>query len=292
MDEANGRHGQLAPPAQRRRRRTPWPLLVVAALLVIVPFIAWYGTWFGRTLSDAEIEQYLKDEAQPRHEQHALSQIVERMAKGDQSVRRWYPQIVQLAASRHADVRMTAAWTMGRDTNIAAFHVALIKLLDDSEPIVRRNAALALVAFGDASARRELVEMLRPYIFKARFGGWVVSVLPVGTPIKREGMLARVRDEKETLEEVRSPLPGRIEQVWVAQGAEIRSGQQFITIAPDEDTVVNALIGLRYVGTAEDLPEVERYAGGDAQVSEGIKREAALTAEAIKRRVEQGSANK
>jgi hypothetical protein len=283
MTEANGHNGQLAPPATMRRR-TPWPLALVAALFVIVPFFVWYGTWFGRNLSDAEIEQYLKDEESPRHEQHALSQIVARMEKNDATVRRWYPQIVQLAASRHADVRMAAAWTMGRDTNAAEFHAALLKLLQDGEPIVRRNAALALVAFGDVSAHTELVAMLRPYTFNAPFGGQLVSVLPVGTPIKREGMLARVRDEKEMLAEVRSPLPGRIAQILIAQEADIKSGQPLVIIAPDEETVVNALVGLRYVGALEDLSDVERLARGEAGISDEIKREAALTAEAIKRR--------
>src|SRR2546423_13968112 len=112
MTEQNGHHGQATTTALARRR-TPWPLMIVAALLVIVPFIFWYGTWFGRTLSAAEIERYLRDEEQPRHEQHALSQIVARMEQHDEHVRQWYPQITQLVASRHADVRMTAAWVMG-----------------------------------------------------------------------------------------------------------------------------------------------------------------------------------
>jgi biotin carboxyl carrier protein len=291
MTEANGHKGQHAAPATARRR-TPWPLALVAALFVIVPFFVWYGTWFGRNLSDAEIERYLKDEDDPRHEQHALSQIVERMGKGDANVRRWYPQIVQMAASRHADVRMTAAWAMGRDTNAAEFHTALLNLLQDGEPIVRRNAALALVAFNDARAHTELGAMLRPYTFNAPMGGQLISILPVGTPIKREGMLARVRDEKELLAEVRSPLPGRIAQVLVAQGADIKSGQPLVIIAPDEDTVSNALVGLRYVGTSEDLSEVERLARGEGGVSDEIKREAALTTEAIKRRMEQSGASK
>lgn len=283
MTAANGHDGQLAPPATVRRR-TPWPLALVAALFVIVPFFAWYGTWFGRNLSDAEIEQYLKDEENPRHEQHALSQIVERIRKGDANVRRWYPQIVQLAASRHADVRMTAAWTMGRDTNAAEFHAALLNLLQDGEPIVRRNAALALVAFGDARVHTELVAMLRPYTFNAPLAGRLVSILPVGTPIKREGMLARMRVEGERLAEIRSPLPGRIGQLAVAPGAQLAPGQTMLTLEPDEESAVNALFGLRFVGMVEDLPEVERYARGVAGMSGEVKREAALTTEAIKRR--------
>src|SRR5437764_13570358 len=105
MTDTNGHQRQpnQTAPAQRRRR-TPWRLAVVAALFVIVPFLVWYGTWFGRSLSDREIEQYLNEEENPRHEQHALSQLVDRMKKKDEGARRWYPQIVRLASSRHPDV--------------------------------------------------------------------------------------------------------------------------------------------------------------------------------------------
>ncbi len=275
----------VAPPASvQGRRRTPWSLALVAALFVIAPFLTWYGTWFGRTLSDAQVTQYLTDEANPRHEQHALSQIVERIRQSDANVSRWYPQIAGLAASRHADVRMTAAWVMGQAAQGEEFHNALLRLLSDDEPIVRRNAALALVSYGDARSRAELVAMLRPYTFNAPLAGKLISLLPTGTPVKREGMLARVKVSADQRAELRSPLPGRLEQLAVTTGAQIIVGQPLLTLAPDEDTVLNALVALRFIGTAEDLPEVERYAGGGAALTERIKQEAALTAVAIKRR--------
>ncbi len=293
MTENNGHQSPPAtlPPAQKRRR-TPWSLALVAALFVIAPFLTWYGTWFGRTLSDAQIEQYLTDEASPRHEQHALSQIVERMMQPGADARRWYPQIAQLAMSRHADVRMTAAWVMGKDARVDEFHAALLRLLVDDEPIVRRNAALALVAYGDARCRTELNGMLRPFTFNAPLAGEVVSLLSAGTPIKREGMLARVRVSPEQRAELRSPLPGRIAQLLVATGAQVAVGQPVLTLAPDDDTVLSALVALRYIGSAADLAEVERYAGGAAGVTEQIKQEAALTAEAIKHRSTQTGAQK
>ena len=71
------------------RRRSPWPLAVVAALFIIVPFAFWYGTWFGRPLRDEEIDTYLADETKPRHVQHALAQLAEKIARGDESARRW-----------------------------------------------------------------------------------------------------------------------------------------------------------------------------------------------------------
>ena len=48
--------GEAAPP---KRRRASLPLIIVAALFIIVPFLTWYGTWFGRGLSDQDIASYL-----------------------------------------------------------------------------------------------------------------------------------------------------------------------------------------------------------------------------------------
>src|SRR5947209_13630403 len=117
------------------RRRTPWPLVVVAVLFVVVPFLTWYWTWFGRSLSDAELDAYLSD-GNARHAQHALSQVAERIeekraGKRDAGAERWYPQVVALSESSAADLRMTAAWVMGLEHGSEEFHAALVRLLDD-----------------------------------------------------------------------------------------------------------------------------------------------------------------
>src|SRR5215210_3382577 len=98
-----------------QRRRSSWPLIVLAALFIIAPFLTWYGTWFGRHLSDAEIDEYLSDEKKPRRVQHALSQIEERMVKRDESAKRWYPQLITLAGNSVAEFRKTAAYLMSFD---------------------------------------------------------------------------------------------------------------------------------------------------------------------------------
>jgi hypothetical protein len=273
-------------------RRTPWPLAVVAALFVIVPFLTWYGTWFGRTLSDSEIERYLKDDDNPRHEQHALSQVAARMAKHDEGVRRWYPQVVALAGNRYPDVRMTAAWVMGQDARATEFHAALLRLLSDGEPIVRRNAALALVNFNDASSRSELLAMLRPFQFNTPVSGQLVSVLSSGTTVKRGAMLARLKVNNEQIAELRAPLAGQIMQVASAPGAQLNAGQPLLTLAPDADSVLCALVGLRYVGTQEDLTDVSRYAAGVAGLPAEIKNEAAQTSADIMRRQTETGATK
>ena len=145
------------------RQRAYLLITIFALLLVLFPFLFWYGTWFGRKLSDAQMGEYLSDRAKPRHAQHALVQLGERMARRDPGVARWYPQVVQLAASPLIELRQTAAWIMGQDHTYAPFHEVLVKLTADPQPMVRRNAALALSNFGDPAARPELMAMLRPY---------------------------------------------------------------------------------------------------------------------------------
>ena len=263
------------------RRRTSWPLAVVAVLFVVVPFLTWYWTWFGRTLSDEEIERYLR-EGRPRYTQHALSQVAGRIENGDADARRWHAQVVGLAANPSPDVRMTAAWVMGVEHRSEEFHTALLKLIEDPEPIVRRNAALALVRFGDERCRPELLAMLRPYAITAPTEGTALTALTVGSKVKRESLLVRYKIKPNMTEEIRSPLPGVIEQALIKEGDYWHVGSELFVIAPDPEQARDALIGLAYFGATEDVAEVERAAAGAG--SEEIKKQAALTAEAIKRR--------
>src|SRR5881227_2217818 len=78
------------------------------------------------------------------------------------SAKQWYPELLRLAGDSVDEVRNTDAWVMGQDTSGAGFHAALLKLLSDSSPMVRGNAALSLVRFGDASGRGQIVALLQP----------------------------------------------------------------------------------------------------------------------------------
>ncbi|HEV7894149.1 MAG TPA: HEAT repeat domain-containing protein [Pyrinomonadaceae bacterium] len=269
------------------RRRTPWPLVVVALLFVIVPSLTWYLTWFGRGLTDEELTRYLSD-SNPRHAQHALSQLAGRIEKGDAAASRWNAQVITLSQSQTPDLRMTAAWVMGLEHKSEDFRAALLRLLEDPEPIVRRNAALALVRFGDARSRPELRAMLRPVTLSARTEGTAQTALTVGTPVKRESLLLRYNVKPNLVEELRSPVPGRVEKAFVKEGDSWSVGAELFVISPDAEQVEDALLGLAYLGTAEDLPDVERYARGVEWMPEEMKTKAAQVAEAIKRRSQVG----
>ena len=284
-NSTNGGGRGAAPPnaATAGRRRTPWPLAVVATLFVVVPFLTWYWTWFGRSLSDEEMAKFLTD-GNPRHAQHALSQIAEHVSKGDPEARRWNAQVVALASSPVPDVRMSAAWLMGVEHRSEEFHEALLKLIEDGEPVVRHNAALALVRFGDARCRPELLAMLRPFTIVAQTEGTALTALTEGTRVKRESLLVRYQIKPNLSYEVRSPLPGTVEKAFVKDGGSWRVGDELFVISPDAEQVRNALVGLYYFGTAEDLSEVERYKSEAAGPTEEVRRQAAVTAEAIKNR--------
>lgn len=271
-----------------RRLRASGPILILAVLFVLGAFLTWYFTWFGRSLSDADITSYLADQQHPRRVQHALLQVQERIARGDASVRQWYPQVLRLAGDPEAEFRLSAAWVMGFDNKAREFHQALLGLVKDREPIVRRNAALSLLRFGDATGRDELRAILQPYPVTAPANGVVESSLKEGSPVARASLLVRLRQADGATAEVRSPLPGRVEGLSASTGATIAAGETLLTLSSDEESVWEALRGLSLVGDKDDLPVLEQYERGTAsgpQRGDRIRKQAALTAKAIQSRV-------
>ncbi len=269
---------------QTSRQRSTWPLIVVAALFIIVPFLTWYLTWFGRGLSDEQIAKYLADESNPRQTQHALSRIVDGINKGDPGVKKWYPHVAALASSPVAEIRKTAAWAMGQDNTSAEFHNALLGLLRDREPLVRRNAALQLVRFGDASGRPELCAMLQDFALPSPGTGRITNSLAEGSAVKSGALVARLVGDADQSREIRSPLDGHINRLLKHEGNEVSSGETIILISPDRTSIAEALRALYYVGTAYDLTFIEPYAHGTSTTDQDIRRQAALTVEAIQNR--------
>src|SRR5215831_1971590 len=111
MNSTNGNRGQLITTGANgpKPRRASLPLIIVAALFIVVPFLTWYFTWFGRSLSDQDIAAYLTDEKNPRHIQHALAQVEEKIERGDPNAKKFYPQLIALSKSPIGEVRKTAA---------------------------------------------------------------------------------------------------------------------------------------------------------------------------------------
>jgi hypothetical protein len=280
----NGNHPEIRVSEARRRIPGSGPILLLAGLFVAATFLAWYFSWFGRELSNEDISKYLADEKNPRHVQHALLQIQQRMERGDPAAKSWYPQLVTLSGSQETEFRLTVAWLMGFDNQSQEFHQTLLKLLHDGEPIVRRNAALALLRFNDSSGREELLAVLRPYSLKAPVDGVVESSMHEGATVARRTLLARIQQPDGNVVGFRSPLPGRVARISKPNGAQVKHDDELMSLYSDEDSVWEALRGLALAGTADDLPLVQSYADS-SEVSGRIKEQAGMTAQAISRRL-------
>ena len=280
----NGNHPEIRVAEVRKRGRGSGPILVLAALFVAATSLAWYFSWFGRELSDADIAKYLADEKNPRHVQHALLQVQRRMEQGDGSAKNWYPQLIVLSGSPETEFRLTVAWLMGFDNQSQEFHNALLKLLRDQEPIVRRNAALALVRFNDASGHDELVSVLKPYVLQAPADGVIESSLQEGQTVARRSPLLRIRQADGNIAGLRSPLPGRINKIMKANGSQVSRGEDVLSLNSDEDSVWEVLRALALIGTKDDLELVQSYADS-TDVSKRVKEQASLTLNAINHRL-------
>ncbi len=253
---------------------------VVAWAIVLLPFLFWHSTWFGRQLTDRELDEYIHDLQKPRRIQHALVQLGERMAKHDTGAARWYPDAVRLATSSVEEVRNTDAWIMGQDNTRPEFHQALLPMLHDASPMVRGNAALSLVRFGDASGRPQLVEMLQPAKVTAPQAGRVADLAKIGEAIRQNGTIAKLEVNGTTVE-VRSPIAGRVRSFGVAQGAQVQAGTELAVMDPAPEQVWEALRALYLVGRKEDLPAVNAYQKNQPNMPDRVREQAVLTEKAI-----------
>jgi len=267
-------------------------IFVTAWLIVLMPFLFWWNTWFGRRLPDKQITEYLQDEKHPRHIQHALIQLGERMSHHDAGVIRWYPELVRLASNPVEEVRNTDAWVMGQDTSGPAFHETLLKMLLDQSPMVRGNAALSLVRFSDASGRPHIVALLQPARITAPFAGRVTDTDKVGTAIHQGGLIAKlqvdplavVSQNGQQTVELRSPISGRIRSLFVAPGSNVAAGGEIAIVDPGDEQVWEALRALYLIGQVDDLPAIRPYQRELREISDRVRQQALLTEKSIRER--------
>ncbi|HVH72631.1 MAG TPA: HlyD family efflux transporter periplasmic adaptor subunit [Candidatus Dormibacteraeota bacterium] len=265
---------------------------LTAWLIVLLPFLFWWNTWFGRQLPDRQITEYLRDDKRPRHIQHALVQIGERIMRHDATIARWYPELIRLAEHPVEEVRNTDAWVMGQDTAGAGFHEALLKMLEDPSPMVRGNAALSLVRFKDDSGREQIVALLQPAHIASPRTARVTDTARVGTAIRQGGIIAKLQTVPatpttqiaETTMEIRSPITGRIHSLSVTTGASVAAGTEIAVVDPGDEQVWEALRALYLIGRAEDLPAIRRYERESRDIPGRIRQQALLADQVIRSR--------
>jgi len=257
-------------------------------LIVLMPFLFWWNTWFGRQLSDKQLAEYIQDDKKPRHIQHALVQIGERVTRHDSSVTRWYPDVVRLASYPVEEVRNTDAWVMGQDVSSkdaasAGFHEALLKMLNDSSVMVRGNAALSLVRFGDATGRSHIVALLQPAKVTAPEAGKITDSSAVGTPIHQGGIIAKIDAGGKSVE-VRSPISGRLRMLSAQPGQSVVAGDEIAVLDPGTDQVWEALRALYLIGQPEDIPAIRPYERELPETPDHVRQQAVAAEQAINQR--------
>jgi Biotin-lipoyl like len=283
-----------------------WALGIVVLTLsfVVMPFLFWNATWFGRPITDGQVAKALADRSHPREIQHVLSQFEARIERGDPSVRKWYPQIVALSADPIDEIRVTDAWVMGQDNTAPEFHQALLPMLQDPNPMVQRNAALSLVRFQDDSGHSQIVAMLQPYTMPAQQSGVLATRLKPGDMVNPGTLVAHIEssgthdaaesndaagkggeagksNEAAKSYEVRAKVPGTVDHWLVKDGTTVSAGQPILALAPNESMAWEALRALFLTGRPEDLPEVNQFVRGSDGMSPQLALQAQATAKAI-----------
>jgi hypothetical protein len=272
-----------APPKPGMSRTQKLLFFITAWLICLMPFLFWWNTWFGRKLSDQQLTEYLHDTKKPRHIQQALVQIGERITRHDATAKQWYPELVRLAADPVEEVRNTDAWVMGQDTSGGGFHETLLKMLSDPSQMVRGNAALSLVRFGDATGRPQISALLQPAHIASPESGRIVDTDRPSTAIHQGGLIAKLEFGNKQIAEIRSPIPGRIRSVS-GTGSNIAAGAEIAVVDPANDQVWEALRALYLIGQPDDLAAIRLYERDLPDISNDVRRQAEETEQAIRKR--------
>jgi pyruvate/2-oxoglutarate dehydrogenase complex dihydrolipoamide acyltransferase (E2) component len=149
--------------------------------------------------------------------------------------------------------------------------------------MVRRNAGLALVRFGDASGHDEVVALLQAYELPAPAAGVLDQRLQSGDTVNPGTMVGRIQAADGEME-IRSEVPGTLERWLVNEGVSVTAGQGIASLAPDHAAVWEALRALVLIGRTDDLPLIERYVNRFSDTPEAIQLQARETARAIRDR--------
>ncbi len=280
MTDAQASATQKRPPLSNR-----WTFIVLALtlLFVLMPFLFWRATWFGRPLTDAQLADALQPKSNPHDIQHGLSQVSDRIVQRDATVKSFYPQVIALSSNAEAPIRAMDAWTMGQDNQSPEFHAALLPLLKDPDLTVRRNAALALVRFQDASGHDVIVGMLKAAAVDSPLAGTMRTRLKPGQTMNPGTLLAHIQTPSGE-REVRSEIPGTLDRWLVQDGADVTAREHLAAVWPSDDEVWEALRALYLIGEPADLDAITPYARGGGDAPPQIADQARLTMQEIRTR--------
>jgi biotin carboxyl carrier protein len=262
---------------QPLKKRNPLPMAALLLLAVIVPFLAWYGSWFGRELTDSEITASLELDQEPRDIQHALLAVQSRLLAGDSTATRWRSQVIALKGIDQVQVRRMVAWVLGHDMDDAC-RDALVGMLGDADLATRRNAAVALTKWQDERSRPILLAALQPIEIRAPRGGTLDLKVVEGDPVGLGRDMAIVETSGDVTISLRPPIDGRVLRLDKKDGESVTEGELLGALSPDPQSVLAALKGLYLVGRKEDADAVRPFANGAVQhMTDQVTQQAKLT---------------
>jgi biotin carboxyl carrier protein len=252
-------------------------ILVAGAL-----FMLWRQS-LRRNLNDAELERYLQPAAGDRDTLHATEEISRRIDRKDAARKKFYPAVVALASHPAVEKRKAAAWIMGRDPTDERFRDALLKLVSDDVPLVRHNAALALVLHRSDAARPVLLSMLKETSVDAPAAGVFHPKAKVGEVASLNLPLATIGSAPDEAL-VNAPLAGKVLSI-AAEGVAVEKGAQVATIGPDPASANSALQALTLpgVGRPEDAEVIEAFLKSMPDLQAEVKDQAQQALLAIKK---------
>ena len=127
--------------------------------------------------------------------------------------------------------------------------------------------------------------MLRPFRLSTDHAGSVRNRLQPGDSFDAGALLVRIEPEGggEPLD-VRSPLPGIVERQLQSDGDLVAIGDEVTLVRPESTHVMQALLGLFLVGTAEDIEVIRAYQRPREGLDPNVAQQAALTLERIRKR--------
>jgi hypothetical protein len=158
------------------------------------------------------------------------------------------------------------------------------------------------MARGDGMARRwypeiialaqnkepQLRDMLQPFTLAAPQAGTLKFCLKEQDAVQSGGIVARISSVGGANSvDVVSPMAGKVARLAAKEGGQIGARDAIAVIGPGEAQVFEALRALVLIGQPESLADVERFAAGVPGVSERVRQQALLTAQAIRQKVVQ-----
>ena len=157
-------------------------------------------------------------------------------------------------------------------------------MLADPSLMVRGNAALSLVRFGDATGRPQILQLLQPATVTAPKPGKVIDTSSPGTPIRQGGIVAKLQEAAQTIE-IRSPISGRLRTLSAQTGQNVAAGAAIATIDPGTEQAWEALRALYLIGQPEDLAAVLPYERELPDIPDHVRQQAKETEKAIRERI-------